>query len=73
MKQENEQIILDKSVAAAANRRISENALQWKPLEVGLPALISVKGLVRGLPHTKTEWFGFLEKQFGVSPTNVSN
>lgn len=64
------EVLLDKSLGVEANRRVKTHVEEMKKLNSGLPILVSEKGIIRGVPKSENEWFGFFEKTLGLQPNS---
>lgn len=66
-----DQVLLDKSLGVEANRRVTQHVEEMKKLNSGLPILVSEKGIIRGIPGSEKEWFGFFEDTLGLEPQST--
>lgn len=65
-------VLIDDKLKAEAFSRISENCAAHGKLKMGLPALLTEKGIIRGVPKSEEELFEFLETKLGLQPLPVA-
>ena len=61
-----EAVLLDNSLEASAFRKFAGQTTEMRNIHTGLPALLTERGIIRGVPRTEREWFEFLEKRLGI-------
>lgn len=65
--------LIDKRIEDDVTRRVRLHVNELARLKVGLPVLVTSKGILRGVPKSEAEWFSFCEKTLGLTPVESGN